>query len=987
VSHSIQISHGRKALWIGAFFLAASLIATLGVVYFRTEEAQVLAERTQELTAIGTLKAEQVAEWRKERLSDAIRFAQGPTLLRAIEKNDAADLRTMLTLNRKNNFYEDVLLVSSSCAVIASASDTPPPLTDESRRAVERALATRAPVLSDFYRQGNDIVHIDVAAAIVNAHNVPVAAFVLRCAASAFLYPMIQSWPVTSLSAETLLVRREGDAVVFLNKVRHQPHKVMTLKLPLTRTDVPAVQAVLGKQGIVRGTDYRGIPVLADVRQVPDSDWFIVTKVDADEVLTHVQIRAFVIIGFVLLGILLAATATAFGLRNRQASLYRDLYRVEQEQRASVEKFRTILYSIGDAVITTDDRGRVQQMNPIAENLTGWSEPEALDRPFENIFRVVNEETRAPAANPVEAVLHKGTIVGLANHTLLIARDGTERPISDSGAPISDEHGQVAGVVLVFRDQSSERSAQKALIESERRLSTLMNNLPGMAYRCRMDTYWTMEFISQGCIDLTGYKIEDLLGNERMSYFDLIHSDNRQYVWDTIAACVDRRESFTLEYRIKAADGSEKWVSERGSAIFKPDGSVEALEGFIYDITSRKQAAEEQLKLQEQLYQSQKIEAIGRLAGGVAHDFNNMLSIIIGNAELIDDRLGPTSPCHGELAEILKAVQHSASLVKQLLGFASKQNIKPRSLDLNEAINGLCVMLRRLIGETINLEWAPAPHLWPVLMDPGQIDQILVNLTVNARDAIAETGKITITTRNVSHLKAGDGVPAEAPFGDYVALSVSDDGCGMDVATQAQIFEPFFTTKAHGLGTGLGLSTVYGIVKQNNGAIRVDSQPGKGACFQIFLPRNVPPKAAGEIKPAAAAAVTPPAEKPAPPPSETILLVEDEAAVLNLTSTLLKTMGYHVIAANGPKEALQLARDHAGEIHLLLTDVVMPDMSGRDLRQLLLRERPAVKSLFMSGYTADIIAHHGMLDENIHFLQKPFTRESLAAKVRETLTS
>ena len=989
MSDGIQISQMKRNVWIAFFLFAVLLISLLGHRQFKAEEDQERSERSQELTAIGALKAGQIAEWRKERLSDVIRFAQGPTLTRAIEKADRDDLQIMLTLNRKADFYEDALLVSSGFEILASATDTPEPLTEASRWAIEKAISTLKPALSDFYLSTNDSVSIDVAAPVKNEANRVVAAFVLRCSASDFLYPLIQSWPVPSISAETILVRRQGDMAIFLNKLRHQGHEAMKLKIPLAQRDVVAVQAILGKRGIVQGVDYRGSKVLADVRPIPDSDWFLVTKIDSDEIAHRVRHLAVAIASFALLGILLAAAVTAFGFRNRQASLYCNLYRAEQEQREAVEKFRTILYSIGDAVITTDSQCLVRGMNPIAENLTGWPEAEALGHPLEDVFRIISEETRTPTENPAMRVLRDGKITGLANHTVLLARDGKEFPITDSGAPIRDDHGNVTGVVLVFRDQSVEHAAQKALVESERRLSTLMNNLPGMAYRCRMDSYWTMEFISQGCTTLTGYTVTDLIDNKKMSFFDLIHPDDRQYVWDTVVKSVDQRGTYTLEYRITAADGSEKWVWERGCAVRSQDGPVEALEGFIHDITERKQAAAEQSKLQDQLNQSQKIEAIGQLAGGVAHDFNNMLSVIIGNAELADEQLGPTSSLHDKIAEILKAGKHSANLVKQLLAFARKQNIKPRKLDLNDTISGLCDMLRRLIGETITLEWAPDIQLWPVLMDPGQIDQILINLTVNASDAISGDGRIIIATRNVSHGKPNAGVLTEAPYGDYVMISVTDNGCGMDAVTQAHIFEPFFTTKPHGFGTGLGLSTVYGIVKQNNGFIRVNSQPGKGACFQIYLPRYRPTKESeAEVLARVSAAETSTREQaPSTPEPKTILLVEDEVSGLNLTQTLLKKMGHTVIPASGPTEALQRVRDYAGDIHLLLSDVVMPEMSGRDLWQRLAHDHPKLKVLFMSGYTANIIAHHGMIDTNIHFLQKPFTKDDLTNKIREVLSS
>ena len=988
MSDNVQNSHVKRNLWISVFFIAAFLIIGQGYFQYQAVEDQLLSDRSQELTVIGTLKASQIAEWRKERLSDVARFAQGPTLTRAIEKADRNDLRIMLNLNRKANFYDDTLLVSPGFDILASASDQPEPLSEATKSAVQAAIAKNVPELSDFYRQSNGKVYIDVVSPIRNADNQPVAGFILRCAASGFLYPLLQAWPEPNTSAATLLVRKEKDQVVFLNTLSQTNGIDKQMAVPLKRKDSPGVQAVEGKRGIVQGIDHRGIKVLADIRPIPDSDWFLVTKVDNSEIVSDIRRRALVISGFVLLGLLLAAVATAFGLRNRQASLYRDLYQAEQERRAANEKYRIILYSIGDAVITADDHGGILQMNPVASKLTGWTEDEAFGHPIDEVFHIINEETRQPVQNPIWRVLREGAVVGLGNHTILVARDGKESPITDCGAPVNDGQGHLIGGVLVFRDKTSEHDAHKALIESERRLATLMDNLPGMVYRCRLDSYWTMEFISQGCAALTGHLPADLLNNGRITYFDLIHPDDRQYVWDTITVHVKRHETFTLEYRIMTADGTEKWVWERGCAILNPDGTVNRLEGFIHDITERKQAAAEQAKLQEQLFQSQKIEAIGRLAGSVAHDFNNMLAVIIGNAEMADSQLGPESPLHSVFASILKAGKHSADLVKQLLGFASKQAIRPQSLDLNTMIGGMQDVLKRVIGENVTLEWSPDTELWPVLIDPSQVEQILINLTANARDAIAGDGKIVISTCNVNHAKAGVGESTEIPSCDYVMFSVRDTGCGMDESIQKQIFEPFFSNKPHGIGTGLGLSTVYGIVKQNNGFVRVHSQPGKGACFQIYLPRHLPTRAAiagtVPLKPAIAATQT----SLTPAPNEaTILLAEDEPAVMTLTESILKSIGYKVIAANGPKEALKLSREYSGEIHLLLTDVVMPDMSGLDLSEQLVLERPSLKRLFMSGYTADVIATHGLMDTNIHFIQKPFTREALSEKVREALSS
>jgi len=990
MSERTQLSHGKPHFWLVSFVICTVLIVLLGYSQYRAAEDQVRGDRAHELTAIGTLKAGQISEWRKERVSDAIRFAQGPTLTRAISRADDEDLRIMLNLNRKGNFYEDALMVSMSGDLQAAATGAPAPVTEATRRAVRIALETRAPTLSDFYRNPDGSVHIDVAAPVINTAGQLCGSFVLRCAAADFLYPLIQAWPVPYTSSETMLVRKEDDEVVFLNKLRYQGKEAMSVRIPLTYTQDPAVQAIHGVHGSVRGTDYRGIKVLADVRPIPASDWFLVTKIDNEEILDRVRNRAVVITGFVLLGILLAASATAFGIRNRQASLFQNLYRTEQDQRLATERFRTILYSIGDAVITTDKEAKVRQMNPVAETLTGWSEAEALGQPLCEVFRIVKEGSNEPLSNPVARVLREGQIIGLGNHTVLIARDGKQHPVTDSGAPVRDASGEIVGVVLVFRDQSAEQEAMKARLASERRLTTLMNNLPGIVYRCRLDTYWTMEFISRGCKELTGYNVEDLIDNRTVSFFDLIHPEDRQFVWDAVSAAVKENQLYTLEYRIVTADGTEKWVWERGCAVRKDDGTIEALEGVIHDITERKMAAEEQSRLEEQIHQSQKIDAIGRLAGGVAHDFNNMLSVIIGNAELIGDHLPPGSSDNSAVQEILKAGRHSGDLVKQLLGFASRQNFLPRQLNLNDTIGGMCSMLKRLIGESVTLDWHPGADLWSVMMDPSQIDQVLVNVIVNARDAISGNGKITVETNNVSQYKVSDGVSTGANHGDYVHLCIADTGCGMDAAVQTQIFEPFFTTKPHGAGSGLGLSMVYGIVKQNNGFIRVVSQPGKGTSVHIYLPRHriaaeAPEKNTTE---SASEPQTSPAQaKPSVSAKETILLVEDETSVLALTQALLAKLGFTVIAANGPKEALRLSREYKGPIHLLLTDVVMPDMSGRELWEKLTPERPEMKSLFMSGYTADIIAHQGMIASDIHFLQKPFSRNTLLQKIHEALAS
>jgi signal transduction histidine kinase/DNA-binding response OmpR family regulator len=432
------------------------------------------------------------------------------------------------------------------------------------------------------------------------------------------------------------------------------------------------------------------------------------------------------------------------------------------------------------------------------------------------------------------------------------------------------------------------------------------------------------------------------------------------------------RQGVTIEgelLEIDAFDGHKKIILNYTAPVLDDQGKIQGAIVVNHDITEREH-------LHATLRQALKMESVGRLAGGVAHDFNNMLGVILGYTDMALDQVHPAEPLFGALQEIRKAAERSAALTRQLLTFARKQTIAPKVVDLNETVDGMLKMLRRLIGESIELVWKPGRDLWPIKVDPSQIDQLLANLCVNARDAIAGVGLVTIRTDAVTFDEADCAAHAGVVPGEYVLLAVADNGCGIDRKTLDHLFEPFFTTKGVGQGTGLGLATVHGIVQQNNGLITVDSEPGQGTTFKVYLPRH----AAGT----ASLSETVP-DWSAERGDETILLVEDEPAILKMTANLLERMGYTVIGAKTPREAMRLAEAHAGVIHLLVTDVVMPEMNGCDLAEHLLSLRPKLKCVFMSGYTADVIAHQGVLDAGVHFIQKPFSTKDLAAKLRQAL--
>ncbi len=482
------------------------------------------------------------------------------------------------------------------------------------------------------------------------------------------------------------------------------------------------------------------------------------------------------------------------------------------------------------------------------------------------------------------------------------------------------------------------------------------------------DTRGTIQYVNPVFEQITGYtRLEAIGQNPRILKSG--QQDHTVYhdLWESISS--GRRWQGRLVNQRK--DGTQYTEEVSISPVLDSEGRVVNYVAVKRDIT-------EHLRLSDQFQQAQKMESVALLAGGVAHDFNNMLGVILGYTEICQEDLGPESPLYANLQEIWNAATRSAILTRQLLTFARRQIVAPVVLDLNETVNSLLNMLRRLVGEGINFTWSPEPGLWPVKIDPSQIDQILTNLCINARDAIAgsSTGKIVIEVKN--SIFDADYCSAQLNFapGEYVKIAISDNGCGMDELTLSHIFEPFFTTKAAGEGTGLGLASVHGAVIQNKGFINVYSEPGMGTTFAIYLPRYVA---------LPAQTWTENATESAGRGHETILLVEDDLSILTMAAIMLKNQGYKVLAANSPDEAVRLAVDFADKIHLLLTDVIMPGMNGQELAGRLLINHPEMKHIFMSGYPASIIASHGVLDEGVPFIQKPFTLKVLSTKIREVL--
>jgi PAS domain S-box-containing protein len=642
---------------------------------------------------------------------------------------------------------------------------------------------------------------------------------------------------------------------------------------------------------------------------------------------------------------------------------FRDITARKQAEgalRASEARLRTVVESEPECVKVVSVDGRLLDMNPAGLRMIEAADlGSLLGRP---VVHLVHPEDRGAFLD-----LHRRVCRGETGRLQfrLIGLKGTERWMETHSTPLRDGDGSVTSVLSITRDVTERKQAEERLRESEERFHLLAKATNDAIWDWNLETnelWW-----NEGFEALFGYRRDEVEPTIE-SWTTRIHPDDYDRIVPDIHRVIDGGgDHWSGEYRFRRKDGAYAYVLDRGHVIRDPSGKAVRMVGGMTDLTERK-------NLEAQLLHSQKMEAIGRLAGGIAHDFNNLLTVINGYCELLLEESRDASRNHVE--QIALAAERAATLTSRLLAFSRRQVVQFTVVDLNAVLENTRNLLIRLIGEPVELVMILDPALGRVKADPGQIEQVIMNLAVNARDAMPQGGTLRIRTANVTLDRPDVHARFTVPAGSYVMLEVVDTGIGMNEDTQAQIFEPFFTTKAQGEGTGLGLSTVYGIVKQSDGYILVDSQPGRGATFTILLPRA--------MEEAATTAVLPSENRPLTG-RETVLLVEDEDMIRDLVRHLLESHGYTVIAASKGEEAVDLAERHVGSIDLLVTDVVMPGMSGRELADRLGRSRANLRVLYMSGYTYNEIGRHGVLASDIAFIQKPFSPDGLMRKVREVL--
>jgi PAS domain S-box-containing protein len=861
------------------------LLISVGIWFYYSQIIDLKKQAYESLETIAALKTDQVTQWRKERLDDGALLMESPFLAAALSRwlesekaVSTEDVRTRLYSLTNNYDLADVILCDRNGRKRLVLSGDMGPDHESVREAMEQSFRKRAPLLTDLhFTPGKNDPHIDVVIPLfTKKKNTAIRAghLILQYDARHFLFPLIQSWPVPSRTAETLLVRRDGDSVLFLNDLRHQKNTALSLHRPLTQSTLPAVMAAMGRQGIVKGRDYRGMEVLAVLKSIPQSPWFLVAKVDTVEALSPMRSQSLLILAL-LLGLIVAVAALGGVFwQTAEKVRYRSLAEAEAARRQSEEKYLVTLMSVGDGVIVTGSDGRVQLLNPVSEALTGWTTAEAAGKLLEDVFVLINEKTRESAENPASRVIQENKVIDLSNHTALISRDGREIPIEDSAAPIRDSEGKSVGVILVFHDVTEKRKAEMALrkahdeleIRVRKRTADLARQaeLIDLAHDAIIvrDMNDCITFWNSGAHEMYGWTASEAIGT-------IIH----QLLDTTLPESLDTmRERILSEGRWEGEvsharkDGSRITVLSRRALRKAQGSSPAAILEINVDITDRKNAelalidahrqlelqitelsttheellkeTEERKKIENQLLQSQKLETVGTLAAGIAHDFNNILLSVIGFSEMARDMSPEGSTIRFRIEKALAAGMRGRELVRRVLTFSRRADSDKRPLSLNAITMETVNLLRSALPPYIDIRVKENDSPDVVLADAIQMEQVIMNLCTNAVHALEgkEGGVISIEITPIAFTNGDPAPHSSLAPGQYLVLSVSDNGIGMAPDIMGRVFDPFFTTKSSGQGTGLGLSVVHGIVANHGGAITVSSQHGIGTTFSVYLP-------------------------------------------------------------------------------------------------------------------------------------------------------
>ncbi len=1072
------------------FIFLALGIGLAGYLYYSAQKQQLRKNIEDELSAIADLKVNQIVEWRSGIIEDARSISGNEIISAAIQQYflhpntpglGPRILGWMQSVQDISNF-KNVFLTDARGNIRLSTVQHREPLGPRARRWFEEALHTKQPYLSDVHRgEAVPYVHLDLIAPFIvqqGAARIPIGALVIHVDPEKYLYPLIQSWPGSSTTAETNLFRKEGEDIVFLNELRHRKKTALTLHLPISKRLLPAAMAVAGKVGVFEGIDYRDVPVLVATRSIPGTPWFLASKVDIDEIYAPIRQQAAEV--SVVLSILIAASGFIILLWWRQR-----IYALELQRKSLAQRYENLNRYANDIILLLDMQGNLCEANDRAVTAYGYSREELLKlsmadlRPpetrsdveqqmkqiaagsglifetvqrrkdgtafpvevssclididgeqfYQNIIRDITDRKRMEKSLKESEERYR-LLIELSPDMVAIHRDGTfvyinrggakllgaEKPDQLIGTPIMEAvhpdyraivrervrkslaegefadfieekfvrlDGSVCDVevaavpftyldapsmMVIARDLTVRKRVELALIESEKRYKRLVESVTDYMYSVDIGNGSAVSTThGPGCVTVTGYTSEEYRHDPDL-WYRMIFAEDRERVIEEANKILSGAQVPPIEHRIIHKDGSLRWVRNTPVPRHDNEGRVIAYDGLITDITQVR-------LLENQLRQAQKMEAVGQLAGGVAHDFNNILTAIIGYGNLVLMKMPQTDIGRSYVEQILSSAERAAHLTHSLLAFSRKQIIDLKPANVNEIIRRVGKLLLRIIGEDIELQTQLCGEEPMILADSIQIEQVLMNLATNARDAMPDGGALRINTEEVELGEEFVRAHAYGEPGRYALISVTDTGSGMDETTRNRIFEPFFTTKDVGKGTGLGLAMVYGITKQHNGYILVNSEPGKGTKFKVYFPLILSPADGASAE----EAVT------VPRGIETVLLAEDDGAVRQLTNNVLEDFGYRVIEAVDGEDAVKKFLANRDQIQLLVLDIIMPKKNGKEAYQEICKIQPGIKVLFTSGYTADIIHRKGILETGLDFILKPIAPAIFLKKVREVL--
>jgi PAS domain S-box-containing protein len=1023
----LQTESSPRAMYIFIlifFFVGAGIVIT-GFYTYRSHQQNQRVEVAHQLSAIAKLKVDELMQYRKERENDAaILLGNAPfsALVRRHLENpedsvNSQELQEWLNKLRAHDQYDQIRLLDTNGATRLSTPANLGQANIGELKMLPDILQSGRPTLSDFYRSVNDQrIHLALRIPILDPQNGnrPLGLLSLRIDPEKYLYPFLQRWPVPSQTGETLLVHREGNEVVFLNELRFQSNTALALRFPLSQSDLPAARAVMGQHEVAPGIDYRGVPVIADVRPIPGSPWFLVSKIDTSEAYAPLREHLWTMGGFIVVLLFGVGAIMAFAWQRQRVAFFRERLETTVAIK-NLNRIYAVLSNINQTIIRVRDPQELFQTACRIAVEDGGFRMAWIGL----VDKASGEVTQAASAGIDDGYLAKLCIVlgntpfdqGPTGSAIREGRYCVANDIEHDAhmAPWRDEALQrgyrssaafplivfdtVRGAISFYADEphffnaneirlldelahdisfalefsaqeESRREAESALRESQQLFATVANTSPALIWMSGLDKGCT--WFNEPWLAFTGRTLAEEMGD---GWAAGVHADDLTRCLHLYTEAFEARQPFAMEYRLRRHDGEYRWILDQGQPRYDASGAFAGYIGSCLDISEHR-------ILENQMRHAVKMESIGTLAGGVAHDFNNILMGIISYGELALMSMPEDDPQRLNIEQIQEGAQRAARLTKDLLLFSRKQISERKPVDLNGIIRTVEKFIVRVIGEDIVCETRLPDQPLTVLADSHQIEQVLMNFATNARDAMPKGGAFHIKTEQIilhQNFIAAHGFGKPGP---YALLTVSDNGNGMDEQTRNRIFEPFFTTKDVGKGTGLGLAVIYGIIKQHEGYITVYSEPGRGTTFRVYLPLELTDALEEKNEDKREKSV---------PGTETILMAEDDDSLRAVTKKTLTRFGYTVIEAVDGEDAVQKFKENQGSIQLLLFDIIMPRMNGYDAYATIQKICPEVKAIFMSGYAPDMIREKAAMADTVPLLTKPLSPTELLQKVRETL--